>query len=82
MRRAAIAASKPRSLWPPRRVLVSIASLATATVLVRAGLLEPVVGPIVDQAVRNIITLILCFSALVSVLLWFLRESEIGRAHV
>ena len=75
MRRAAIAASKPRSLWPPRRVLISIASLATATVLVRAGLLEPVVGPIVDQAVRNIITLILCFSALVSVLLWFLRES-------
>jgi outer membrane protein assembly factor BamB len=75
MRRAAIAASKPRSLCPPRRVLISIASLATATMLVRAGLLEPVVGPIVDQAVRNIITLILCFSALVSVLLWFLRES-------
>jgi outer membrane protein assembly factor BamB len=75
MRRAAIAASKPRSRWPPRRVLISIASLATATVLVRAGMLEPVVGPIVDQAVRNIITLILCFSALVSVLLWFLRES-------
>lgn len=70
-----IAASAPRPLWPPRRVLVSLASLATATVLVRAGLLEPVVGSIVDQAVRNIITLILVFAALVSLLLWFVRES-------
>lgn len=68
-------ASAPRPLWPPRRVLVSLASLATATVLVRAGLLEPVVGSIVDQAVRNIITLILVFAALVSLLLWFVRES-------
>jgi len=64
-----------RSLWPPRRVLVSVASLLAATALVRAGLLEALVGSIVDQAVRNIITLILCFAALVSLLLWFLRES-------
>jgi len=70
-----IAAATPRPLWPPRRVLVSLASLATATVLVRAGLLEPVVGSIVDQAVRNIITLILAFAALMSLLLWFVRES-------
>ena len=64
-----------KRLWPPRRVLVSVASLAAAIVLVRAELLEPVVGSIVDQAVRNIITLILAFSALVSLLLWFVRES-------
>ena len=64
-----------RPLWPPRRVWVSVASLLTATLLVRAGLLEPLVGSIVDQAVRNIISLILCFAALMSVLLWFLRES-------
>ena len=70
-----IASSAKRPLWPPRRVLVSLASLAAATVLVRAGMLEPVVGDIVDQAVRNIITLILCFSAIVSLLLWFVRES-------
>jgi outer membrane protein assembly factor BamB len=56
-------------------VLVSVASLLAATVLVRSGLLEAVAGSIVDQAVRNIITLILCFAALVSLLLWFLRES-------
>jgi outer membrane protein assembly factor BamB len=70
-----IAAAVPRPLWPPRRVLVSLASLATATVLVRAGLLEAVVGSIVDQAVRNIITLILAFAALMSLLVWFVRES-------
>ncbi len=70
-----IAPAAPRPLWPPRRVLVSIASLAAATVLVRAGLLESVVGSIVDQAVRNIISLILVFAALVSLLLWFVRES-------
>ena len=80
MRRAVIeksaeAATAPRPLWPPRRVLVSLVSLATATVLVRAGLLEPIVGGIVDQAVRNIISLILCFSALMSLLVWFVRES-------
>ncbi len=62
-------------LWPPRRVLISMASLAAATVMVRAGWLEYVVGSIVDQAVRNIISLILCFAALMSLLLWFLRES-------
>ena len=64
-----------RSLWPPRRVFITLASLATAIVLVRAGLLENVVGSIVDQAVRNIITLILAFAGLMTVLVWFLRES-------
>jgi len=70
-----IAATTLRPLWPPRRVLVSLASLATATALVRAGLLESVVGSIVDQAVRNIITLILVFAAVMSLLVWFVRES-------
>lgn len=69
------AAVVDRPLWPPRRVLVGLASLATAIVLVRAGLLERVVGSIVDRAVVNIITLILAFSALMSLVLWFLRES-------
>ncbi|NBW97112.1 MAG: hypothetical protein EBR28_10365 [Planctomycetia bacterium] len=73
--RTRAATGPARPLWPPRRVLVTLASLATATLLVRAGLLEQVVGEIVDQAVRNIITLILCFSGLVSLLLWFVRES-------
>jgi outer membrane protein assembly factor BamB len=61
-------------------VVVTLLSLATATVMVRAGLLEPVVGTIVDQAVRNIITLILSFSALVSLVLWFVRESGYSAA--
>lgn len=61
--------------WPPRRVFITLASLATALVLVRAGLLESIVGSIVDQAVRNIISLILCFAGLMSVLVWFIRES-------
>jgi outer membrane protein assembly factor BamB len=65
-----------RRFWPPRRVFITLASLAAAVVLVRGGLLEPIVGPIVDQAVRNIITLILCFSGLMSLLVWFLRESD------
>ncbi len=64
-----------RPLVPPVRVWITVASLVTAIVLVRAGLLEPVVGPIVDHAVRNIITLILGFFGLLSVLVWFLRES-------
>ena len=55
-----------RSLWPPRRLIVSLCSLAAAAAMVRAGLLESVVGGIVDGAVRNIITLILSFSALMS----------------
>ena len=63
------------SRWPPRRTWITLASLATAAVLVRAGFLEPIVGSIVDQAVRNIITLILAFSGLMSLLVWFLRES-------
>lgn len=64
-----------RSLWPPRRLIVSLCSLAAAAAMVRAGLLESVVGGIVDGAVRNIITLILAFSALMSAVLWFVRES-------
>jgi outer membrane protein assembly factor BamB len=64
-----------RPLRPPRRVWITLASLAAATLLVRANLLEPLVGSVVDQAVRNIITLILCFSGLVVPLLWFLWES-------
>ena len=69
-----------RPRMPPRRVWIALASLAAAVVMVRSGWLEPIVGSIVDQAVRNIITLILCFSALMSFLLWFLRES--GHAPV
>jgi outer membrane protein assembly factor BamB len=64
-----------RPLWPSRRVWITLASLATATVLVRLGLLEFVVGSIVDQAVRNVITLILVFSACLSLFIWFVRES-------
>lgn len=67
--------SATRPLFPPRRVLVTLASLAAAVMLVRGGLLEPIVGSIVDQAVRNIITLILCFSGLMALLVWFVRES-------
>lgn len=67
--------SESRLLWPPRRLIVSLCSLAAAAALVRAGLLESVVGGIVDGAVRNIITLILGFSALMSTVLWFVRES-------
>lgn len=67
--------SQARRLWPPRRVLITLASLAAAVALVRGGLLEPIVGPIIDQAVLNIITLILCFSGLMSLLVWFVRES-------
>ena len=62
-------------LWPPRRVWITLASLTAAAVLVRAGFLEPIAGSIVDQAVRNIITLILAFSGLMSLFVWFLRES-------
>ena len=65
----------PRPLVPPTRVFVTLASLVAATALVRAGLLEPLVGGIVDAAVRNIISLILAFSAVVSVLGWFLFQS-------
>ena len=66
-------------LRPPRRVWITLASLAAAAVLVRAGFLEPIVGSIVDQAVRNIITLILAFAGLMSLLVWFLRESGHSR---
>jgi len=73
------AAASPRRLWPPRHVFITLASLAAAAMLVRAGLLESIVGSIVDQAVRNIITLILAFAGLMSLLVWFLRES--GHPH-
>ena len=36
-------------LWPPRRVWITLASLATAIAMVRAGLLERVVGDVVDE---------------------------------
>ena len=65
----------PRPLVPPARVFVTLASLTAAAALVWGGLLEPLVGGIVDAAVRNIITLILAFSGLVSVLGWFLFQS-------
>ena len=71
----ASADSTPRPLTPPRRVWIAVASLAAAVALVQGGWLEPIVGAVVDQAVRNIITLILCFSALMTTLLWFLYES-------
>lgn len=65
----------PRPLTPPRRVWIGVTSLLTAVALVQGGWLEPIVGAVVDQAVRNIISLILCFSALMSLVVWFLRES-------
>ncbi|MFM7242546.1 MAG: PQQ-binding-like beta-propeller repeat protein [Planctomycetaceae bacterium] len=65
----------PRPLVPPARVFVTLVSLAAAAALVRLGLLEPLIGGIVDAAVRNIITLILAFSGVVSVLGWFLFQS-------
>jgi len=71
----ASAESAPQLLTPPRRVWIGVASLLAAVALVQGGWLEPIVGDIVDQAVRNIITLILCFSALMTIMLWFLRES-------
>ena len=70
-----IPAPEARSLLPPRRLIVSLCSLGAAAVMVRAGLLEYVVGGVVDGAVRNIITLILTFSAVMSAVVWFLRES-------
>lgn len=76
-RRNASATPAPaiRPLVPPRGVIVRFASLVAAIVLVRQGLLEPLVGGIVDAAVRNIITLILAFSAVMSLLVWFLLQS-------
>ena len=62
-------------LTPPVRVWITLASLAAAMSLVRYGWLELIAGQVVDQAVRNIISLILGFAGLVSLLIWFLRES-------
>jgi hypothetical protein len=70
-----VKSAAPRPLVPPARVFVTLASLAAAIVMVRMGLLEPLVGGIVDAAVRNIITLILAFSAQMAVLGWFLFQS-------
>lgn len=65
----------PRPLLPPVRVWITVTSLLAAILLVRAGLLEPIAGAIIDRAVRNIITLILGFFGLLAVVVWFLRES-------
>ena len=79
-RPSAASTSDPRSSQggrvPNRRVMITVASLATAIALVRGGGLERVVGPVVDHAVINIITLILGFSILVSLVLWLWRESS------
>lgn len=61
---------------PPIRTLVTIASLAAAIMLVRAGWLGAVVGSVVDEAVENILSLILGFTALVSLLAWLVLESS------
>jgi outer membrane protein assembly factor BamB len=61
---------------PPVRTLVTIASLAAAIALVRAGWLGAVVGSVVDEAVENILSLILGFTALVSLLAWLVFESS------
>lgn len=68
-------AATPGGLLPNRRVWITVASLATAIALVRNGGLERAVGPVVDHAVINIITLILGFSILVSLVVWLWRES-------
>ena len=70
-------AEPSRPLVPPPQVLVTAASLMTAAGLVQAGLLErvPLVGPVADRAVCNIITLILGFAAVMSLVVWFLRKS-------
>ena len=68
--------SATRHFIPPVKIWVTLASLATATVLVRYGWLEVLVGDVIDQAVRNIITLILAFTGCVSLFIWFIRESD------
>ena len=65
----------PRQIVPTTKVWVTLASLMAAIALVRYGWLEVLVGDVIDQAVRNIITLILAFTGLVSLFIWFLRES-------
>ena len=65
-----------RHFIPPIKIWVTLASLATATVLVRYGWLEVVIGDVIDQAVRNIITLILSFTGCLSLFIWFIRESD------
>ena len=64
------------SLLPPVRVWVTLTSLAAATTLIQLGWLEVIAGDVIDQAVRNIISLILAFSGLMVVFIWFLRESQ------
>ena len=65
-----------RHFIPPIKIWVTLASLATATVLVRYGWLEVIIGDVIDQAVRNIITLILSFTGCLSLFIWFIRESD------
>jgi outer membrane protein assembly factor BamB len=60
-------------------VWITLASLAAAIAMVRAGLLERVVGDIVDHAVHNIITLILSFAGLMTVVVWFVWQSGHSR---
>ena len=65
----------PRQILPTTKVWVTLASLVAAIALVQHGWLEVLVGDVIDQAVRNIITLILAFTGFVSLFIWFLRES-------
>jgi outer membrane protein assembly factor BamB len=71
--------AKPAGLVPNRRVTITVASLLAAIWMVRVGALERAIGPMVDHAVINIISLILGFSALVSLVVWLLRESGYSR---
>jgi outer membrane protein assembly factor BamB len=68
-------APRAQQIVPPAKIWVTLASLASAIALVRYGWLEVLAGDVIDQAVRNIITLILTFTGLVSLFIWFLRES-------
>jgi len=58
---------------------VTVASLLAAIVLVRGGGLAAAFGDVIDAAVVNIVTLILAFTACVSLVVWFLRESGFSR---
>jgi len=69
----------PPSRWPTTRVWVTVASLLAAIVLVRGGGLAAAFGDVIDAAVVNIVTLILAFTACVSLVVWFLRESGFSR---
>lgn len=68
-----------KTRFPPARTLVTVASLATAIALVRWGWLGVFVGSVIDEAVENILSLILGFTAIVSLLLWLVMESSHSR---